>query len=45
MLETAGLLDFDVLGDSGSHFDNRLKIQKYVYLATYFGLDMKYNFA
>ena len=43
-LEDNGLLTFDVIGDSEEHFNNRLKIQKYVYLAKYFGLDLGYNF-
>jgi hypothetical protein len=29
-LEENGLLTFDVIGDSGEHFSNRLKIQKSV---------------
>jgi uncharacterized protein YwgA len=43
-LEDNGLLTFDIIGDSDEHFNNRLKIQKYVYLAKYFGLDLGYNF-
>ena len=37
-------MTFDIIGDSDEHFNNRLKIQKYVYLAKYFGLDLGYNF-
>ncbi len=29
-LEENGLLTFDVIGDSEEHFNNRLKIQKFV---------------
>ena len=43
-LEDNGLLTFDIIGDTDEHFNNRLKIQKYVYLAKYFGLDLGYNF-
>ncbi|MDF2737053.1 MAG: hypothetical protein K0S93_909 [Nitrososphaeraceae archaeon] len=43
-LEDNGLLTFKVIGDSDEHFNNRLKIQKYVYLAKYFGLDLGYDF-
>ena len=43
-LEDNGLLTFDVIGDSDEHFNNRLRIQKYVYLAKYFGLNLGYNF-
>jgi uncharacterized protein YwgA len=38
------LLRFDVLGKTQDHFDNRFKIQKYVFLAKEFGLDMGYDF-
>jgi uncharacterized protein YwgA len=43
-LEENGLLKFDIIGDNDEHFNNRLKIQKYVYLAKYFGLDLGYTF-
>jgi uncharacterized protein YwgA len=35
----------DILDESmGDNFENRFKIQKYVFLAKYFGLDMKYDY-
>ena len=43
-LENRGLLDFNILGESEEHFNNRLKIQKYVYLVKYYGLDMSYDY-
>ena len=45
MLEENDLLEFDVIGDTDEHFENRLKLQKYVFLARYFGLDMGYNYS
>lgn len=44
-LENEGLLTFDVIGETEEHFENRLKLQKYVYLASYFGLDMDYRYS
>ncbi|MFZ0511422.1 MAG: hypothetical protein WAM14_07445 [Candidatus Nitrosopolaris sp.] len=44
ILENKGLLDFNILGESEEHFNNRLKIQKYVYLVKYYGLDMHYDY-
>ena len=41
MLEVKKLLTFDVIGHTEEHFINRLKLQKYVFLARNFGLDMK----
>ena len=41
-LETNGLVTFDILGDGEEEFVNRFKIQKYVYLAKRFGLDVPY---
>ncbi len=35
---------FNILGESEEHFNNRLKIQKYVYLVKYYGLDMNYDY-
>ena len=35
MLEDRGLLDFNILGESEEHLNNRLKIQKYVYICIY----------
>lgn len=43
-LGNKGLLTFDVTGETEEHFENRLKLQKYVYLASYFGLDMDYRY-
>jgi uncharacterized protein YwgA len=42
-LEDRGLLEFDILNDDEHSFTNRFMIQKYVYLARYFGLDMDYH--
>ena len=44
-LEDDGLLTFDILGDSDEHFNNRLRIQKYVYLAKYFDIDLGYDYS
>jgi uncharacterized protein YwgA len=44
-LEDRGLLEFNILGDDERSFTNRFMIQKYVYLASYFGLDMGYGFS
>lgn len=43
-LAELNLIEFDVLGRNAEHFDNRFKIQKYVFLAKLFGLDMDYDF-
>lgn len=43
-LQERGLVDLNLVGDSEEHFNNRLKIQKYVYLAKYYGLDMQYDY-
>ncbi len=45
MLEDNDLLTFDVTGESEEQFENRLKLQKYVYLASYFDLDMGYRYS
>lgn len=42
-LEEKNLVRFDILGESEEHFNNRFKIQKYVFLAKYFGLDLGFN--
>ena len=42
-LENKSLLTFDVLGDTEENFLNRLKIQKYVFLAKFYGLDLGYG--
>jgi uncharacterized protein YwgA len=44
-LEDRGLLKFDILGNGERSFDNRFMIQKYVYLARYFNLEMGYGFS
>ena len=38
------LLEIYILGDSERSFEDRFMIQKYVYLARYFGLNMGYGF-
>ena len=45
LLERRGLMRFDILGEDEQNFKNRFMIQKYVYLAKYFGLDMGYGFS
>lgn len=42
-LENKNLLTFDVLGDTEENFLNRLKIQKYVFLAKFYGLDLGFG--
>lgn len=42
-LEDSRLLSFNIVGDDDIHFENRIRIQKYVYLAKYFGLDLGYS--
>lgn len=44
-LEDKGLLEFNIMNDNERSFSNRFMIQKYVYLARYFGLDMGYGFS
>lgn len=43
-LNESGYVSLDVLGEGHAGFENRFKIQKYVYLARYYGLDMGYVF-
>jgi uncharacterized protein YwgA len=43
-IEDTKLLDFNILGENDENFNNRLKIQRFVYLARYFGMDMKYDY-
>ena len=38
-----GLVEFDVLGVSEAKFNNRLKLQKYVFLAEHYGLALGYR--
>lgn len=42
-LESQNLVEFDILGEGDRHFWNRFRIQKYVFLAKYFGLDVPYR--
>lgn len=42
-LEEKRLVSFDIDGDSDECFENRLKLQKYVYIAQRFGLDLPYK--
>src|SRR5918996_68369 len=44
-LEARQLLVFDILGEEDYNFNIRFLIQKYVYLARKFGLDMDYRFS
>ena len=39
------LLTFNVLSDTDEGFESRLKIQKMVYLANFFGLDLGYKYS
>jgi len=44
-LDSNTLVDLNKITDDGDEgFSNRLKTQKYVYLAKYFGLDFGYNY-
>ena len=42
-LEDNDLIVFDISGDDDSHFINRLKLQKYVFIAKYFGMPFHYK--
>ena len=42
-LEKNGLVEFDALREDGADFRNRFKLQKYVFLAQCFGLDLPYR--
>lgn len=42
-LESKGLVEFDIVGDSDECFVNRVKLQKYVYIAQRFGLELPYK--
>lgn len=44
MLEEEGLVRFDILDETEEHFKNRFKIQKYLFLARYFGLEVNYSY-
>lgn len=43
-LETNKLLEFDILEKNDDHFNNRLKLQKYAFIATHLGMPFKYNY-
>jgi len=45
LLEEMNLVQFDILEDTEENFDNRFRIQKYVFLAEYFGLHLDYVFS
>ena len=42
-LEGKDLVKFDIDGDSDECFENRQKLQKYVYIAQRWGLDLPYS--
>ena len=42
-LENKGLVEFDIVGDSDECFVNRVKLQKYVYIAQRLGLKLPYK--
>lgn len=42
-LESEHLLNFYIVGDSDECFDNRVKLQKYVYIAQRCGLELPYK--
>lgn len=42
-LEDRNLVEFDIIGDSDECFENRLKLQKYVYIAQRWGLELPYR--
>lgn len=39
-----GLMEFDILDDGDKQFNNRLKLQKYVFLAMRFGMPFHYRY-
>jgi uncharacterized protein YwgA len=43
-LKNTDLVTLDIIGDAEAQFENRFRIQKYVFLARYFGLNMHYNY-
>ncbi len=45
MLNNRGLITLNVAVNTEEGFENRFKLQKYVFLAKYFGLDMGYNYS
>ena len=42
-LESENLVEFDIIGEGDHHFWNRFRIQKYMFLAKYFGLETPYK--
>lgn len=42
-LENNGLVEFDILGDGEAEFTNRLKLQKYAFLARRYGMPLGYR--
>lgn len=49
ILRREGLLDVnkgnDIIADNDTALENRIKIQKYVYLAKYFNIDLEFDYA
>ena len=43
-LENNGLVEFDILGDGEAKFTNRLKLQKYTFLAMRYGVQLDYQY-
>lgn len=43
-LEANKLVDFDILGDGDECFQNRFRIQKYVFLAGMYGLNLRFRY-
>jgi uncharacterized protein YwgA len=43
-LEDNGIFKFSVRDNEDSNFYNRLRLQKYVYIVKYFGLDLGYSY-
>ena len=42
-LEDNDLVEFDIMGDDYRHYINRLKLQKYAFIAKYFGMPFHYK--
>ena len=43
-LEDQGLVEFDIVGNGDKRFTNRLKLQKYVFLAKHLGMPFRYPY-
>lgn len=43
-LEEQGLVEFDIVGNGDKRFTNRLKLQKYAFLAKRFGMPFRYPY-